>query len=396
MTAWAPQVFTPHPAHPRILFARVAARSAAFEPTSAAGGSPVLVGSAAGHDRARVALGARGELLERLGNVMAGREAEAVPELVGTFTELKRGGSPPSSPGRSRGAAAGGHPAAVGAGPDGRGRGGVRPGGLGVPPPPAPGRLRRRAVVRFHRHRRAPRRGGGDPARGVGGTGTRSDPPQLVRPRGPAAGPGRGRPAAAAGRVRPGARSDGDRLRPARPGQSRLCRRVPAPAQRHRPGVRGALRALGRRTRPQLPGGEGRVRGAHGPVEHGDGGRAPGLAAVAGRHPARVRGPARAVGLPPAGQPATVGRTSRRGARSRGRGRGRGRDGPARLPRPARGPRRARPARCALRAHRAGRGPGRHHLRARPRGGVRVVRVLAPGALPLPSGGGAGHPHPFG
>ncbi|WP_330333760.1 YcaO-like family protein [Streptomyces sp. NBC_00536] len=98
MTAWAPQVFTPHPAHPRILFARVAARSAAFEPTSAAGGSPVLVGSAAGHDRARVALGARGELLERLGNVMAGREAEAVPELVGTFTELKRGGIPAVEP----------------------------------------------------------------------------------------------------------------------------------------------------------------------------------------------------------------------------------------------------------------------------------------------------------
>lgn len=77
MTAWTPQVFTPWPAHPGVLMARVAARSAAFDGTSAAGGASVLVGSAAGHDRDRVVLGARGELLERLGNVLAGREAEA-------------------------------------------------------------------------------------------------------------------------------------------------------------------------------------------------------------------------------------------------------------------------------------------------------------------------------
>ena len=92
MTAWAPQVFAPYPEQPGLLFARVAARSAAFDRTSAAGGEPVLVGSAVGHDRVQVALSARGELLERLGNVMAGREAEAAAETVGTREELHRRG----------------------------------------------------------------------------------------------------------------------------------------------------------------------------------------------------------------------------------------------------------------------------------------------------------------
>ncbi|MCX5379739.1 YcaO-like family protein [Streptomyces sp. NBC_00091] len=98
MTSWAPQVFAPYPQQPDLLFARVAARSAAFETTSAAGGAPVLVGSAAGHDRDQVTLGARGELLERLGNVMAGREAEAAAELVGTREELRREGIPAVEP----------------------------------------------------------------------------------------------------------------------------------------------------------------------------------------------------------------------------------------------------------------------------------------------------------
>ncbi|MBV6699960.1 YcaO-like family protein [Kitasatospora aureofaciens] len=94
MNAWTPQVFTPYPEQPDILIARVAARSAAFAGTSAAGGAPVLVGSAAGHDRDQVAAGARGELLERVGNVMAGREAEAAAEVVGTRRELRRKGLP--------------------------------------------------------------------------------------------------------------------------------------------------------------------------------------------------------------------------------------------------------------------------------------------------------------
>ncbi|HET6856583.1 MAG TPA: YcaO-like family protein [Streptomyces sp.] len=98
MTAWTPQVFSPCPDYPAVLFGRVAARSAAFRGTSAAGGAPVLVGSAAGHDPERVAVGARGELLERLGNVMAGREAEAAAEVVGTFAELRARGLPVREP----------------------------------------------------------------------------------------------------------------------------------------------------------------------------------------------------------------------------------------------------------------------------------------------------------
>ncbi|MEV7923655.1 YcaO-like family protein [Kitasatospora sp. NPDC088779] len=98
MTAWTPQVFTPYPDQPELLFARVAARSPAFEGTSAADGAPVLVGSAAGHDRDQVATGARGELLERLGNVLAGREAETAAEVVTTHRELRRQGVPALAP----------------------------------------------------------------------------------------------------------------------------------------------------------------------------------------------------------------------------------------------------------------------------------------------------------
>ncbi|MGW7059582.1 YcaO-like family protein [Streptomyces sp. NPDC054904] len=89
MNAWTPQVFAPYPGHPDVLLARVAARSAAFEGTSAADGDRVIVGSAAGHDREQVMRGARGELLERIGNVMAGRAAEAGGEVVATPAELR-------------------------------------------------------------------------------------------------------------------------------------------------------------------------------------------------------------------------------------------------------------------------------------------------------------------
>lgn len=89
MNAWTPQVFAPYPGHPDVLLARVAARSAAFEGTSAADGDRVIVGSAAGHDRDQVLRGARGELLERIGNVMAGRAAEAGGGVVATRAELR-------------------------------------------------------------------------------------------------------------------------------------------------------------------------------------------------------------------------------------------------------------------------------------------------------------------
>ncbi|MFF5565583.1 YcaO-like family protein [Streptomyces sp. NPDC012623] len=95
---WAPQVFTPYPDTPGLLLARVAARSTVFGGTSAAGGEPVLIGSAAGHDRKLVATGARGELLERMGNVLAGREAEAAGGTVATYDELLRRGVPVRRP----------------------------------------------------------------------------------------------------------------------------------------------------------------------------------------------------------------------------------------------------------------------------------------------------------
>ncbi|MFJ5291850.1 YcaO-like family protein [Streptomyces sp. NPDC088348] len=102
MSPWTPQVFTPCPDHPDVLLGRVAARSAAFEGTSAAGGARVIVGSAAGHEREQVARSARGELLERVGNVMAGRAAEAAAETVATHGELRRRGlaalAPPGLP----------------------------------------------------------------------------------------------------------------------------------------------------------------------------------------------------------------------------------------------------------------------------------------------------------
>ncbi|WP_329071324.1 YcaO-like family protein [Streptomyces sp. NBC_01429] len=98
VSAWAPQVFTPYPDTPELLLARVAARSPVFGGTSAAGGEPVLIGSAAGHDRDVVATGARGELLERMGNVLAGREAEAAAATVATYDELLGRGVPVRRP----------------------------------------------------------------------------------------------------------------------------------------------------------------------------------------------------------------------------------------------------------------------------------------------------------
>lgn len=96
MSAWTPQVFVPYPDHPGVLMARVAARSAAFEGAAAAAGARVIVGSATGHDRDQVVRGARGELLERMGNIVAGREAEAATGIaagtVATWSELRREG----------------------------------------------------------------------------------------------------------------------------------------------------------------------------------------------------------------------------------------------------------------------------------------------------------------
>ncbi|MEV5378255.1 YcaO-like family protein [Streptomyces nondiastaticus] len=162
MTApsWEPQVFRPYPASPDVVFARVAARSAQFDPVCAAGGRPVIVGSAAGHDRDHVVTSARGELLERVGNILAGRAAEASASVVASHRELSRRGVPALDPAvLTRGSAAEAR--------DARrlwvlGR--VVPGGAEVHVP----------AGAVHLHHRAP--AGCDPGPGAGSTGVASHP----------------------------------------------------------------------------------------------------------------------------------------------------------------------------------------------------------------------------
>ncbi|MFI1379734.1 YcaO-like family protein [Embleya sp. NPDC020886] len=91
-------MFSPYDSDPDTVFARIAARSPHFDAVDASGGRPILVGSAAGHDRERVAASARGELLERVGNILAGRAAEADASMIGTYAELCRKGVPALDP----------------------------------------------------------------------------------------------------------------------------------------------------------------------------------------------------------------------------------------------------------------------------------------------------------
>ncbi|HSL07774.1 MAG TPA: YcaO-like family protein [Pseudonocardiaceae bacterium] len=86
------QVFSPFPHSPEVVFGRVAMRSPAFGSTSASGGAPVVIGSAAGDDTASVVLRARGELIERVSNILSGRAAESRAELVASFDDLRRRG----------------------------------------------------------------------------------------------------------------------------------------------------------------------------------------------------------------------------------------------------------------------------------------------------------------
>ncbi|MEU2021286.1 YcaO-like family protein [Streptomyces sp. NPDC016469] len=111
-TGWVPEVFAPWPHTPGALLARVAARSKSFGPTGASGGAPVLIGSAAGDAVADVQRRARGELMERMGNVLAGRDVEAEAEQArirplsgsdcrvraGSWSELCRDGVPAADP----------------------------------------------------------------------------------------------------------------------------------------------------------------------------------------------------------------------------------------------------------------------------------------------------------
>jgi ribosomal protein S12 methylthiotransferase accessory factor len=87
------EVFSPFPHSPEVVFGRVAVRSAAFGSTSASGGAPVVIGAAAGDDTASVVLRARGELIERVSNVLSGRAAEVQAEQVASFADLRRQGA---------------------------------------------------------------------------------------------------------------------------------------------------------------------------------------------------------------------------------------------------------------------------------------------------------------
>ncbi|GLU47873.1 YcaO-like family protein [Nocardiopsis ansamitocini] len=98
---WPVRLFTPVPQVSGLLMGRVAARSPDFAPNDAAGGQRVLIGSAAGETAQSVTVRARGELLERVHNVVAGREAERgrVPgALMGRFDRLRRTGRPALDP----------------------------------------------------------------------------------------------------------------------------------------------------------------------------------------------------------------------------------------------------------------------------------------------------------
>ncbi|MEV6143336.1 YcaO-like family protein [Streptomyces sp. NPDC051992] len=98
VSPWSPQVFAPYAPWPQVVFARVAARSPQFDAVCAAGDRPVVVGSAAGHHAERVVASARGELLERVGNILAGRAAESDAAVVATHSELRRKGIPAVDP----------------------------------------------------------------------------------------------------------------------------------------------------------------------------------------------------------------------------------------------------------------------------------------------------------
>ncbi|MEV7778424.1 YcaO-like family protein [Kitasatospora sp. NPDC088351] len=94
---WEAQAFRPFAGAPAVVFARAAARSALFTGVRA-GGDEVVVGSAAGQDAQDTAVRARGELIERMGNIVAGREAEAGPGVRATYRRLHRAGRPAVDP----------------------------------------------------------------------------------------------------------------------------------------------------------------------------------------------------------------------------------------------------------------------------------------------------------
>jgi ribosomal protein S12 methylthiotransferase accessory factor len=99
--AWRVQLFSPFSAFPGLVFGRVAAQSPAFPTSDASGAQRVLIGSAAGSDGENVAVRAKGELLERVHNVLAARQAEAgsvADAVVASYEMLQRAGRPALDP----------------------------------------------------------------------------------------------------------------------------------------------------------------------------------------------------------------------------------------------------------------------------------------------------------
>ncbi len=93
------QVFQPYPGCETLVFARAAARSRAFAATATADGDPaVIVGAASGGRAADVVPRARGELVERAGNILAGRAEERACRVVGSYEALRRAGVPALDP----------------------------------------------------------------------------------------------------------------------------------------------------------------------------------------------------------------------------------------------------------------------------------------------------------
>ncbi|MFF4159748.1 YcaO-like family protein [Streptomyces sp. NPDC001678] len=94
---WPVQTVRPFPDAPGFVLGRTAARSNAFMANDAAGGQPVIIGSAAGTDRADVVRRARGELMERVHSVLAGHRARE-RAVVASYASLRRRGRPALDP----------------------------------------------------------------------------------------------------------------------------------------------------------------------------------------------------------------------------------------------------------------------------------------------------------
>ncbi|MFD0267473.1 YcaO-like family protein [Streptomyces sp. NPDC127106] len=91
--AWPVQLHRPFPGADRVVLGRVAAASRVFAVNDAAGGRRVLIGSAIGTDPADVERRARGELMERVHNVLSGHRP-APGAVVASYGVLRRRGRP--------------------------------------------------------------------------------------------------------------------------------------------------------------------------------------------------------------------------------------------------------------------------------------------------------------